>query len=336
MPDLLATAPHQDQHPSVHYCGTGVILMIDLDSGELVAVPAFCHRWDCPHCGPVRLREAQAKAAAGRPERRITMTIRPRPWLSVRQQILYIRDRWRLMCQYLRRTFGHFEYISFVELTKIGTAHLHVLTRGSYIPQRMLSAEWVKLTGDFKVYIQKAGNSWAAVHEASKYCLKTACQIHEAAPDLPVYTMSRNWILNKDDPDKRPPGSYAFYAFCSLPWADFDALVSDLGGSLDHIPAKRHACLVEFARPPDSGLLEDIISWGHPGERAAVSAIDAFLQDPLYARDSLARNRELDDIARFGPGADWDRVTYGSAIPAPSDVDFDLRPLIEPVSAPLF
>lgn len=283
--------------PSVSNCGTGVILLTDDATGELFAVPTFCHRWDCPHCGPYRQTKARAQAKGGKPERIITLTTRPRPGMDTEQAVRWIRERWqRLLCR-LRRRFPRLEYYAVTELHKSGWPHLHILTRGCYIPQRMLSAWWLKLTGSFKVHIQRIHKTWKGIAEATKYLLKTARQFHKAAPTLPVYTMSRKWLPDDWNADDRPQGSRTFFAFCRLGWTAFREILERLGAEANQVDTTGRVFSVSIHGPPDPRTCDLIQSFGTWGAAQLVNALLAWHRFPNCPSPFLAR---LDDELAYG------------------------------------
>ncbi len=270
-----------------------MVLYIDEVDDRLIAAPTLCGRWDCWKCGPMRLRRARALAVAGKPERIITLTTRPKPDWSTEASVKWFRRRWSLLLARIRRTFGAFEYMQVTELHKSQWPHLHILTRGCYIPQRMLSAWWLELTGSFKVHIQKVDNSWKGVQEATKYCLKTARALHEAAPHIPVYTKSRGWSLDKDDDERRPAGGYTFYCYVPYAWRYFREVLDSLDCETEADPAAPGRVHVTSRSPPRQSFLDLIYSAGTYPDMVAVSAGNAFFsvdsREDLNVPDLQAR-----------------------------------------------
>ncbi|MBA7620228.1 hypothetical protein ES703_27573 [subsurface metagenome] len=257
-------------------CGTGVILYIDRQAHELVAVPSLCHRWDCPVCGPARMRKAKALAIAGNPERLITLTTRPKPDWGTEASVRWFRRRWQRLLAWLRKEFSRFEYMAFIELHKSGWPHIHILTRGCYVPERMLSAKWLELTGSFKVHIQAVRNGWKGVQEATKYYLKTARQLHEATPHLPVYTKSKGWLPPDWEDTKDERELLTPYTYVRTSWAGFRDHIEALGGSLEQRPGSPGRFNVQFRAPPDLEHQDLIFDIGSFAEKALVSAVAAF------------------------------------------------------------
>jgi len=296
MPTALDTAtdtptPSDSAAPSSRPpCGSGTILVIDHDTDTLIAMPTYCHRWDCDHCAEVRVRRARAMAEAGKPKRRLTLTTRPRPWMSLHAAVRLWRKWFTRFLREIRKQFGPTPYMAFLETHKSGWPHLHVLIRGSYMPQRMLSDIWLWITGSFKVHVQGVDNTWKAVQEASKYYLKTAQEVHAACPHTPVYTMSRDWLPEGWRDGDRPSGSYTFYAFCRLPWEAALATLEELGATL--IPSLRNPAHVEvhMLGPPDPDVARGIEACGDFAELEVLTALQAITTAP----DGLAT--AIDDL----------------------------------------
>ncbi len=263
-PELLEAQSQQPRSSPLSFCGTGSILYLDESTNKLVVVPTLCHRWDCPQCSRYKLRHARAIALAGRPERLVTLTTRPRQGYTIEQAIRWIRLRFRKLLADLRTDHPGLEYMAFVELHKSGWPHLHVLTRGAYISQRDLSERWAHHSGSFRVHIQLIRKTWKGIQEATKYYLKTAQEVHTESPNLPVYTHSRKWIIPSDSETQRPPGSYKFYCWLKLDLADVADLIEQVGGTLDPLPDSPGKYSPAFPRPPNTQelqLIYEIASW---------------------------------------------------------------------------
>ncbi|MBA7619473.1 hypothetical protein ES703_26812 [subsurface metagenome] len=328
-------SPTTDSNPSK--CATGVILYLDLEAQRLIAVLALCHRWDCSTCGKRRLARARAMAVAGAPERIITLTTRPRPGLSTQAAVKWMRNRWNAMLRRLRRNYPRMEYMAFAELHKSGWPHLHILTRGCYVPQRVLSDWWMNLTGSFKVHIQAVDRTWKAVNEATKYMLKTARHFHQAAPQLPVYTMSKGWLPADWAEGDRPAGSYKFYAFASLCLADFSALLKNLHVDMLPVPATPgHSFLARDGPIPDDLTAQtyDVGTWA---EKEIMSALDLFFADPARACADVEDLKAKQEFYASGPDQMPD---YFEPYTRPPEISPELqlqhqRPLFEQTPAPI-
>lgn len=296
-----APLPSADRYPADSKCGTGVVLCLDVDNTELLMIPTLCHRWLCPRCGPLRAAKARALAAFGKPDKRLTLTTRPRKGLSTKAAVKWIRGRWTALLRRLRRNYPRMEYLSFLEFHDSGWPHLHILMRGCYVPQRQLSAWWKHLTGDFKVYIQGVGNTWKAIQEATKYVLKTAAKVHEACPSVPVYTKSKGWVPADWDQHDRPPGNYKLYAFARLPWADSLELLEELG--VEVRPSADAPGKYTLARdgPIPAALTDHVYDIGTWPEKELMAAVDLFFADPVRACADVEDLKAKQEFYASGP-----------------------------------
>lgn len=256
-------------------CGSGVILCIDQDTDTLLAIPTYCHRWDCEPCARANVARIRAMAAAGKPTRILTLTTRPRPFLPVDVAVRWIRKCQRKLFAKIRKEFGNTPYMSFLEFHKSGWPHLHILLRGAYIPQRMLSDWWLQISGSFKVHVQQVSNTWKGVQEATKYYLKSAATVNEHCPAAPVYSKSRDWLPDDWNASDRPEGSFKFFAFCRLPWEAALGTLEDLGATI--VPSADNARHVEIhmCGPPDPDASRGIEACGDFGELELLSALQA-------------------------------------------------------------
>jgi hypothetical protein len=103
---------------------------VNLETGEARAMP--CDKWGCRVCGRAKAYRLGLTAAAAEPERFITLS---RAGTTSSQAL----SRLRTLSQSLRRSGKGWEYLAAVERHRNGFWHLHVLARGSYIPQPELS-----------------------------------------------------------------------------------------------------------------------------------------------------------------------------------------------------
>jgi len=193
-------------------CGHGFVALQDSQTGEVAFLPIRCHKWACPYCSTFKLLEAQATARAGHPQRHIVLTLKPRPEISLKDQVAFIRSKFRLLVERIRRTHGPFQYMAALELQKNGPPHLHILARGPYVSQRWLAGAWRRLTGAFIVHVGAVTRTENAVRELTKYLAKTAAALAEQLPGLSVFTTSDAWPL---DPPERDP-AHSEHSWISL------------------------------------------------------------------------------------------------------------------------
>lgn len=198
-------------------CGHGFVTLLNPDLGAINIVPLRCHKWSCPFCAPIRLRKLQDKARRGHPERHIVLTLTPGLYDNLPDYVTFLRKKFRSLIQKIRREFGTLEYMAVVELQKSGVPHLHVLTRGTYIPWRWLTGAWQKLTGAWHVHISSITRTSNAIVELTKYLAKTAASLAEHSLAQAMVTTSAKWLIDKEETDP----SYAEHDwlthFCRIP-----------------------------------------------------------------------------------------------------------------------
>lgn len=127
----------------------------------------------------------------------ITLTMAPDPDLTLAEHIDLINAGWRNLWKRLRREYGPAArgYVKVVELTAIGTPHLHILVDAPFIPQRHLSAAWYEITGQRIVDIRLIKSK----QELSRYVSKYLTKNH--AYDTP----RRRWSQSKGFLPPLPP-----------------------------------------------------------------------------------------------------------------------------------
>ena len=102
----------------------------DPATGEMRPIP--CGSWRCGTCGPAKAYRLGLVAAAAEPERFITLS-------GVSPDLHGVYERLKTLSKSLRRAGRTFEYLAAPEPHQSAVWHLHLLQRGSYIPQRELS-----------------------------------------------------------------------------------------------------------------------------------------------------------------------------------------------------
>lgn len=113
-------------------------------SGRRARVTALrCRRWSCEWCAKRLRAKMVAHAHAGfiRGQRVRMFTLTAPGNEGVEQSYDQLARRWKRFRESLRRRFpgARFEYFRVTERQGRGHAHLHVLSRGPFIPQRWLS-----------------------------------------------------------------------------------------------------------------------------------------------------------------------------------------------------
>lgn len=142
--------------------------------GQVAALPLYCRRWQCPDCGKHQRRKLKKRLVAGQPTTFLTLTtnpnLHPDPEEAFRQASVAIN---RLM-KVLRRRYGatRIQYALVWEQTKRGYPHAHILLRAPYLPQKLVSREWQRLSGANIVDIRRVGSESQAAAYVSKYLAK--------------------------------------------------------------------------------------------------------------------------------------------------------------------
>lgn len=173
------------------------------------SIPARCKKWSCFACAKINYYKADWLLTAGNPERFITLS---RAGDSPTRISLNLKH----LVQALRRKGYEFEYAAIVELHRNGQPHLHLLQRGDFIPQRVLSKQWRIATSkgygglgssivdiraiqdnqNVRGYVLKyLKKTW----EADKHDPKSWAALQDKYPGLNHYRMSKNWLAERPE-----------------------------------------------------------------------------------------------------------------------------------------
>ena len=96
-----------------------------------------------------------------------------------------IHKSFRALVMRLRRRYGRFEYIGVKEV-KGDRAHLHLVFRGEYMEQMLISAMWQKIHLSRIVDIRLVNRAKGGARYLAKYLMKEARN---------RYWMSYNWVF---------------------------------------------------------------------------------------------------------------------------------------------
>jgi len=143
-----------------------------------VAVSLPCRAWTCEHCAPKRRKALIAMAANGHPTTFITLTINPQMGSDPVHRAEMLARAWRIVVKRIKRKLhlDHLPYMVFVESTKKGEPHLHILARAPYIDQRWLSAQMRDVIASPICDIRKIDNTGRAIGYVTKYVGKAPAQ----------------------------------------------------------------------------------------------------------------------------------------------------------------
>jgi hypothetical protein len=130
--------------------------------------------------------------------------------LTPETSVAYIKDRWRSLkvaiARFIRRRYGKSARLSFVtvvEVTKRGIAHLHVLLN-HWIPQRWLSKRWSCLEGGRIVYARRTGSpskaSWYLTKNVGSTPVPKYARRYSSSRDITLFSKkpTKGWALLDD------------------------------------------------------------------------------------------------------------------------------------------
>jgi len=112
-----------------------------------IIVAVTCKQWTCRFCGEQKAKKLAATASTAKPNKLITLTVRPSLHETPRHAFDTTAPCVSRLITRIRRVHGTCEYVRILETTKIGWPHYHLVARSVFIPQSWLSDEWNKLTG---------------------------------------------------------------------------------------------------------------------------------------------------------------------------------------------
>jgi hypothetical protein len=138
-----------------------------------------------------------AQAYSGEPTRFITLTVNPQIGESPDHRLSLLARAWRLAIKRIRRANpnAEVEYLALVEATEKGEPHLHILFRGPYIAQRVLSGYMAEIINSPIVDIRRIKNAKEAIRYVAKYVTKKPAQFG---------TSKRYWFSQHYQPKYEP------------------------------------------------------------------------------------------------------------------------------------
>lgn len=128
---------------------TRIGTIVKQQGGTIRAIKVTCRSWGCESCSRDRAKKLIREAQEGAPERFITLTVNPHWFNSPIERAQKLVAAWRL----IRRRFlkmrpnAVVEFMAVFERTKLGEPHLHIVQRGSFMPQKWLSSQLEELIG---------------------------------------------------------------------------------------------------------------------------------------------------------------------------------------------
>jgi hypothetical protein len=124
-----------------------------------------CDLWTCPSCGPSKVHKLAQLASAAEPKRFVTLS-------KVGEDLRTSYERLKTLSKALRRAGMAWEYLGVPERHRNGFWHFHLLQRGDYIPQRVLSERAESAGMGRVVHIRRIEGDRQAVAYLVKYMSK--------------------------------------------------------------------------------------------------------------------------------------------------------------------
>jgi hypothetical protein len=210
-------------------------LLVKSGDGYTDYKPLPCDRWSCPYCAPRRRRALIAQAAAGQPNKILTLTIDPTIGQSSTHRRALLHEAWKNLGKRLLRQFKlppekrwslrHLDYdahrlpiiraatketppgeclklhyMAFIEKTKRGEPHLHILLRCPFVPQEWIADQMLDMVGSPIVWIEQIHSTAKAIAYVTKYVGKAPAQFGTAKR----YWVSREWLVSTPDEPETP------------------------------------------------------------------------------------------------------------------------------------
>ena len=178
------------------------IQLVKAGDGYVEIKPLPCNRWSCDYCAPRRRFQLVALATAGEPNKILTLTVNPAQGNNPTDRRAMLHDAWKKLVKRILRKhkWAALPYMAFLERTKAGEPHLHILLRCPFISQRWLSQQMKELIGAPIVWIEKINSTKHAVRYVTKYVSKAPAQFGNGKR----YWVSRGWELRKVEREERP------------------------------------------------------------------------------------------------------------------------------------
>jgi len=169
--------------------------------GFVHAKPLTCRSWMCEWCAPERKKRLMASAAAGAPQRFLTLTVNPTIGKDPDDRLQLLSAAWRTAVKRLRRIYGQhtIQYLAIVEATERGEPHLHIMLRSPYIPQALISSIMGELIDSPIVDIRKIKNTRELIRYVAKYVTKAPHHFGTGKR----YWSTQSWEIPQDPDEER-------------------------------------------------------------------------------------------------------------------------------------
>lgn len=172
-----------------------------------------------------------------------------------------MKRAWSKLVSQIRHTFGPFEYALVWELTHRGIPHCHVLTRGSYIPKRWLSARWTALGFGPVTWITSVKTSRLHAAHACKYLAKATGQTAIELAPLRTIQVSTNYLPKPPDETAVPDEDKIKYAVSFETWENIVARFDDAARTVTKTVC-HSGCITYTLNPPEKFFDDTELSAG--------------------------------------------------------------------------
>jgi len=151
----------------------------------------------------------------------LTLTVNPTFGASPTDRRNKLHDAWkRLVKRILRdKKWKRLPYMAFLEKTKAGEPHLHILLRCGYIKQRWIARQMRQMIGAPICWIEAIKNLKQAAFYVAKYVTKEPAQFGTGKR----YWLSHKWQVNQGEQPEKEPFDRTGIEFQRERWSEFRA-----------------------------------------------------------------------------------------------------------------
>lgn len=144
------------------------------DKASWTAFPLRCRRWDCPSCAPRQKRRFLKALSLTHVDALLTLTCNPQHYANPDAAFRHMSRQLPNLMKRLRRQLPRagLQYVVIWESTKRGWPHAHVLLRGPYLPQRLVSHIWDSLAFSRIIDIRRVHRPEDVRSYVGKYLVK--------------------------------------------------------------------------------------------------------------------------------------------------------------------
>lgn len=181
-------------------CSEATLVNSDHEGG--VAVTLRCKCWSCEICQPFNRWKVVQKAADGKPNRFVTLTVNPNYLSTPDERAQALVRAWRTIRRRACKRYGYksIPFIAVFEATKRGEPHLHILARFRWIDQRWLSEQCAELISAPNVDVRDVPTET----KAAQYCAKYIGKDLGRFVGVKRFWTSLDWLTPFVSPNERP------------------------------------------------------------------------------------------------------------------------------------